>query len=184
MKNTNLDYFAIGKEIYETEGKVALLKYLNNELKEDNVESEFWVQEYIIHCPSCGKHFLHSPKKKGKIIGIISGVASGVYFGGQLGIAGGPFGAIAGTIPGAIIGGYIGNKTGNNFDKPDCPECKTSFEFPKTETLQLARNLNKEIENVSRKIIANSSLAYTIAKFKKNEEQLIISKKKLKDSRK
>jgi hypothetical protein len=155
--NEDLNYFIIGKSIYEGDGgEIELSKFIGKTVNESNVEDKYQCYEYLLYCPSCGLSFLHNPKKKGKVIGIIIGIGTGLYYGGQIGIAGGPLGAIAGTIPGAIIGGYIGNKSGNMFDKPKCLKCKTSFEFPHTDDLILVRNLEKEKNKIIKKIIFDS----------------------------
>lgn len=83
-----------------------------------------------IFCPKCGFKFTHKIEINGKIVGGVSGAVTGAILGAKIGIAGGPLGAISGTIPGAILGGVFGKSTGNNFDKPTCPSCKTTFEIP------------------------------------------------------
>lgn len=125
------EYVNTGIKIYIEKGETALLEYLKNNIPKSTIKSESEELSFKLFCPSCGHSFLYSQINTGKVTGGIGGFATGAYLGAQIGIAGGPFGAIAGTIPGAILGGIFGKNIGNNFDKPICPNCKTTFEMPK-----------------------------------------------------
>jgi len=100
----------------------------------------------IIFCPSCGYKLKHTIKIGGKIVGGTGGILSGALLGAKVGIAMGPLGAIAGTFPGAILGAVFGKNLGNKFDKPTCPQCKTTFDIP--DNIQESF-LNSLIENQS-----------------------------------
>jgi hypothetical protein len=114
------------------EGNVENNKYgrSNPGLKKENSKEEPVTISKGLFCPKCGFKFTHKIEVNGKIVGGVSGAVTGAILGAKIGIAGGPLGAISGTIPGAILGGVFGKNTGNNFDKPTCPSCKTTFELP------------------------------------------------------
>ena len=128
--NSHPEYVRTGIKVYLEEVKEALLQYLKN-IPTSTLESENEKISFRLFCPNCGNSFSHFQIITGKLTGGISGIAAGAYLGAQIGIAGGPFGAIAGTIPGGILGGFFGKNIGNNFDKPICPNCNTTFEMPK-----------------------------------------------------
>lgn len=129
------------REFNENNKSIEILKSENEEYvselsrlreKMETYENKSVMKEIktaTLYCPKCGNKFKYEGNKSGKVGGGLSGATAGAILGSKVGIAMGPLGAIAGTIPGAIIGGVFGKDLGNNFDKPKCPKCKTTFDI-------------------------------------------------------